>query len=101
LLPLQMLHGLTFGATHLGIMAAVSGFAPDGARGRAQGTIGASTALVSALATLACGAVYRSFGGPSTFLMMAPLALAGLVLVALAQRIHDPHRFGGGSPHKV
>ncbi|TFZ57567.1 MFS transporter [Methylorubrum sp. Q1] len=101
LLPLQMLHGLTFGATHLGIMAAVSGFAPDGARGRAQGTVGASTALVSALATLACGAVYRSFGGPSTFLMMAPLALAGLVLVALAQRIHDPRRFGGSSPHKV
>ncbi|KQQ14682.1 MFS transporter [Methylobacterium sp. Leaf123] len=101
LLPLQMLHGLTFGATHLGIMAAVSGFAPDGARGRAQGTVGASTALVSALATLACGAVYRSFGGPSTFLMMAPLALAGLVLVALAQRIHDPRGFGGGSPHKV
>ncbi|MBB2963189.1 MFS transporter [Methylobacterium sp. R2-1] len=101
LLPLQMLHGLSFGATHLGVMAAVSGFAPEGARGRAQGTVGASTALVSALATLACGAVYRSFGGPSTFLMMAPLALAGLVLVALAQRIHDPRRFGGGSPHKV
>ncbi|MCJ2028959.1 MFS transporter [Methylobacterium sp. J-043] len=101
LLPLQMLHGLTFGATHLGVMAAVSGFAPDGARGRAQGTVGASTALVSALATLACGAVYRSLGGPSTFLMMAPLALAGLVLVLRAQRIHDPRRFGGGSPHKV
>ena len=101
LLPLQMLHGLTFGATHLGVMAAVSGFAPEGARGRAQGTVGASTALVSAVATLACGAVYRAFGGPSTFLMMAPLALAGLVLVALAQRIHDPRRFGGGSPHTV
>ena len=101
LLPLQMLHGLTFGATHLGVMAAVSGFAPEGARGRAQGTVGASTALVSALATLACGAVYRSLGGPATFLMMAPLALAGLGLVALAQRIHDPGRFGSSSTHKV
>ncbi|WP_096487717.1 MFS transporter [Methylorubrum populi] len=101
LMPLQMLHGLTFGATHLGVMAAVSGFAPEGARGRAQGTVGASTALVSALATLACGAVYRSFGGPSTFLMMAPLALAGLGLVVLAQRIHDPGRFGSTSTHKV
>lgn len=101
LLPLQMLHGLTFGATHLGVMAAVSGFAPEGARGRAQGTVGASTALVSALATLACGAVYRSFGGSATFLMMAPLALAGLALVALAQRRHDPRRFGGGSTRKV
>ena len=101
LLPLQMLHGLTFGATHLGVMAAVSGFAPEGARGRAQGTVGASTALVSALATLACGAVYRSLGGPATFLMMAPLALAGLGLVAWARRLHEPRRFGSGSPHQV
>ncbi|WP_232630396.1 MFS transporter [Methylobacterium sp. Leaf118] len=86
LVPLQGLHALTFGATHLGAMAAVSGFAPEGARGRAQGTVGASTALVSALATLACGTVYGAFGGAATFLMMAPLALAGLGLVALARR---------------
>ncbi len=104
LLPLQALHGLTFGATHLGVMAAVSGFAPEGARGRAQGTVGASTAGVSALATLACGAVYRSLGGTATFLMMAPLALAGLVLVVLARRARhprEPGRFGDGSGDAV
>ncbi|CAO4176652.1 MFS transporter [Methylorubrum populi] len=100
LLPLQMLHGLTFGATHLGAMAAVSGFAPEGARGRAQGTVGASTAFVSALATLACGVIYRALGGPATFLAMAPLALAGLALMVLARRAREPSgtgRFGGGS----
>ncbi len=86
LVPLQMLHALTFGATHLGAMNAVSAFAPDGARGRAQGTVGASTALVSALATLACGSVYGAFGSGATFLMMAPLALSGLCLVGLARR---------------
>ncbi|KQT61518.1 MFS transporter [Methylobacterium sp. Leaf456] len=86
LVPLQMLHALTFGATHLGAMNAVSAFAPDGARGRAQGTVGASTALVSALATLACGAVYGALGSGATFLMMAPLAVSGLCLVALASR---------------
>ena len=86
LVPLQMLHGLTFGATHLGAMAAVSALAPDGARGRAQGTVGAATALVSALATLACGAVYGALGGSATFLAMAPLALAGLGLAVLARR---------------
>ncbi|PXW64031.1 MFS transporter [Methylobacterium sp. B4] len=101
LLPLQLLHGLTFGATHLGAMAAVSGFSPEGARGRAQGTVGASTALVSALATLACGAVYRSLGGPATFLMMAPLALAGLGLVVLAKRDREARRFGAGSRDAV
>ncbi|SFK37685.1 MFS transporter [Methylorubrum salsuginis] len=86
LVPLQMLHALTFGATHLGAMNAVSAFAPDGARGRAQGTVGASTALVSALATLACGSVYGALGSGATFLMMAPLALSGLCLVGLAHR---------------
>ncbi|WP_342150581.1 MFS transporter [Methylorubrum sp. SB2] len=86
LVPLQMLHALTFGATHLGAMNAVSAFAPDGARGRAQGTVGASTALVSALATLACGPVYGALGSGATFLMMAPLAVGGLCLVALARR---------------
>lgn len=100
LLPLQVLHGLTFGATHLGVMAAVSGFAPEGARGRAQGTVGASTAFVSALATLACGAIYRALGGSATFVAMAPLALAGLALVVLARRSRgrpETGRFGGGS----
>jgi PPP family 3-phenylpropionic acid transporter len=92
LVPLQMLHALTFGATHLGAMNAVSGLAPDGARGRAQGTVGASTALVSALATLACGPIYGALGSGATFLMMAPLAVGGLCLVALARRTAQPDK---------
>ena len=86
LAALQMLHGLTFGATHFGVMNAVSAFAPDGARGRAQGTVSAATALASACATLACGLVYRAQGPSATFLMMAPLALVGAGLVAMAAR---------------
>jgi len=66
-------------------MAAVSALAPDGARGRAQGTVSAATALASATSTLACGLVYAQAGGPATFLMMAPLALIGLGLAALAR----------------
>ena len=38
--PLQALHGLTFGATHLGAMAALAALAPEAARGRAQGLLG-------------------------------------------------------------
>lgn len=89
---LQALHAFTFGATQLGAMAAVSALAPDGARGRAQGSVGAATAFASAGAMLACGLVYREAGGPPTFLLMAPLALAGLCLAVLA-RSHD----GGAS----
>ncbi|MCJ2033724.1 MFS transporter [Methylobacterium sp. J-068] len=84
LIALQVLHGLTFGATQLGAMAAVSRFAPDGARGRAQGTVSSAGALASASATLLTGAAYQAGGGPLTFALMAPLALAGLCLVARA-----------------
>lgn len=86
LLVLQPLHGLTFGATQLGAMAAVSQFAPDGARGRAQGTLSAVSALASACSTLTSGAAYGSGGGPFAFALMAPLALAGLVLTLAAAR---------------
>ena len=85
LVPLQGLHGLTFGATQLGAMAAVSAYAPDGARGRAQGTLSAVNAGIAVVATLVSGLAYRS-GGPLAFLLMAPLAAAGLGLALAARR---------------
>jgi PPP family 3-phenylpropionic acid transporter len=90
--PLQTLHGFSFGATQLGAMAAVSRFAPEGARGRAQGTLSACNALVSACATLACGLAYRYGGGPLTFGLMAPLAVAGLCLTARAAHLAEAAR---------
>jgi PPP family 3-phenylpropionic acid transporter len=92
-IALQVLHGLSFGATQLGAMAAVSRYAPDGARGRAQGTVSATNALASASATLVCGAAYQAGGGPLTFALMAPLALLGLCLAARAARIAPPSAF--------
>ncbi|WP_244479509.1 MFS transporter [Methylobacterium sp. Leaf111] len=81
---LQVLHGLTFGATQLGAMAAVSRFAPDGARGRAQGTVSSAGALASASATLMTGAAYQAGGGPLAFVLMVPPAGLGLCLAARA-----------------
>lgn len=83
---LQCLHGFTFGATQLGAMAAVSSFAPDGARGRAQGTFSSANALASAASTLMSGIAYQAGGGPLTFALMTPLAVSGLVLTELAKR---------------
>ncbi|HEY8564286.1 MAG TPA: MFS transporter [Beijerinckiaceae bacterium] len=82
---LQALHGLTFGAMHLGSMAILSLLAPEGARGRAQGLLAAALALVTAAATLACGPLYTALGR-GLFLAMVPLALIGLAFVALAWR---------------
>ncbi|GJE38227.1 putative 3-phenylpropionic acid transporter [Methylobacterium persicinum] len=85
LVPLQALHGLTFGATQLGAMEAVSTLGPEGARGRAQGLLSAVNAGVSVAATLASGLIYREAGG-AVFLAMAPLAACGLALALVAAR---------------
>ncbi|GJD53165.1 hypothetical protein OPKNFCMD_5936 [Methylobacterium crusticola] len=86
ILPLQVLHGLTFGATQLGVMGALSRLAPEGGRGAAQGHYAAASALASASATLASGAAYRAGGGPLAFGLMLPLAACGLVLALAASR---------------
>lgn len=78
---LQTLHGLTFGATHLGAMAALASLAPEGARARAQGVLATAMALATAAATVVGGFAYGS-AGPLAFLAMIPLAGAGLVLAA-------------------
>lgn len=83
-LPLQALHGLTFGATQLGVMAALSRLAPEGARGAAQGTSAACAALASASATLASGVAYRAGGGSLAFGLMLPVAGLGLALTLAA-----------------
>jgi PPP family 3-phenylpropionic acid transporter len=94
---LQALHGLSFAATHLGTMAAFALLAPEGARGRAQGTLSAAMALGMAAGTVASGPVYRA-AGPLVFLAMVPLAAAGFVLALLAMRAYrgQPHRAGEG-----
>ncbi len=83
LVPLQVLHGLTFGATQLGAMEAVSSLSPEGARGRAQGTLSAVNAGIAVTATLASGLVYRE-AGALAFLAMAPLSACGVILALAA-----------------
>ncbi|HEX8164325.1 MAG TPA: MFS transporter [Beijerinckiaceae bacterium] len=94
---LQVLHGLTFAATHLGTMAAFALLAPEGARGRAQGFMSAAMALAMAAGTVASGPVFRA-AGPLVFLAMVPLAAAGFAFGLLAMRAYraQPHRAGEG-----
>lgn len=93
---LQALHGLSFGATHLGAMAALAALAPPDVRGRAQGTLSSAQALAMAGATMLSGVAYRA-GGPVVFLAMVPVATLGLVLVTVASRmLPQPQRAGEG-----
>lgn len=93
---LQALHGLSFGATHLGAMAALAALAPPDVRGRAQGTLSSAQALAMAGATVLSGAAFRA-GGPVVFLAMVPVAILGLLLaVAAARTLPQPQREGEG-----
>jgi MFS transporter, PPP family, 3-phenylpropionic acid transporter len=94
---LQVLHGLTFGATHLGAMAALAQLAPEGARGHAQGIMSAAHALAMAVATGLSGLIFRA-AGSAVFLAMVPLAAAGFAFALLALRAipAQPHKAGGG-----
>ncbi len=76
---LQLLHALTFGASHLGAMHFLSRAIPPPAAAAAQSLYAAaSAALGSGLVMLAAGMLYAGYGGQA-YLFMAPLSAAGLV----------------------
>ncbi len=75
---LQLLHALTFGASHLGAMHFMARRVPPGAAASAQSLYAAlSAGLGSGLVMLAAGALYAAYGGHA-FPFMALLSAAGL-----------------------
>jgi len=96
-LVLQVLHCLTFAATHIGTMAALTALSPAHARGRAQGIYGSLAALATAVSTVASGVIYKE-GGALVFAAMAPLGAIGFVLMLIAVRLMraQPQRAGSG-----
>ena len=79
---LQLLHALTFGATHLGAMNFLSRTVPPGAAASAQALYsGTSAGIGSGLVMLGAGALYAAYGGHA-YLFMAVLSAAGLLGVA-------------------
>jgi PPP family 3-phenylpropionic acid transporter len=92
---LQAMHSLSFGASHLGMMAALTALSPPGARGRAQGIYGSLAALATAGSTIVSGLIYKD-GGGEVFAAMAPLGAIGLILtlVAVGRLRAQPHKAG-------
>lgn len=88
LVPLQVLHGLTYGASHLGAMHFIKGRVPEAQAGTAQALYSTVTAGIGmGAAMVLAGVAYRQFGGLG-YLAMAVLALVSL-LAALALRRSD------------
>lgn len=83
---LQSLHGLTFGAAHLGAMQFMDRALPRRLAASAQGLYASITAgVVMGLASLAAGPLYRAYEGRAYF-AMAVLACAGLAASAVLMR---------------
>jgi PPP family 3-phenylpropionic acid transporter len=98
LLPLlQALHGLSFGATHLGSVQFLARTMPDRHGATAQGDFSTLMGIAMAAATGLSGALYGTFGGHA-YGAMALLAAAGGACVIVAQRITGLRR---GHPHKA
>ncbi len=81
---LQTLHGLSFGATHLGLVHFIGATFPEGRAARAQSV--AATLMGAAMAglTAASGLLYATFGA-GAFLAMAAACAAGLLALLLAR----------------
>ena len=78
-IALQLLHGLTFGATYLGAMHFLSRNVPAAAAARAQTLFtAAASGLGGGLVMAASGALYVAYGGRA-YLAMAGLSAAGLL----------------------
>lgn len=94
---LQTLHSLSFAATHIGTMAALTALAPMRARGRAQGIYGSLAALATAISTIGSGIIYQE-AGPLVFAAMAPLGATGFVLMLIVVRMlkAQPQSAGSG-----
>src|SRR5439155_25096495 len=76
---LQLLHALTFGASHLGAMHFLARSVPPGVAASAQSLYAAlSAGLGSGLVMLVAGVLYAAYGGQA-YPFMALLSAAGLV----------------------
>lgn len=85
LAAVQLLHGVSFGATHLGAQALMARLVPQGLTATAQGYLFTLSGACIALAAMASGRIYAT--SPSAmYLLMAAMAVVGGVFIVLMRR---------------
>jgi len=83
--PIQALHALTFGATHLAIMNYLAESVPDRHSSGAQGLFSTVLGLLTGAVMLVAGPLYRTVG-TGGYGVMAAMALVGGVVLAVSLR---------------
>jgi len=81
LVLIQCLHGLSFGATHLGAIQFIARAAGDRRAAAAQGDLSTLLAIANAAATALSGLLYTTLGDHGYAVMAAMAALGGACLV--------------------
>jgi PPP family 3-phenylpropionic acid transporter len=95
---LQVLHGITFGATHIGAIHFMARFVPEGRVGTAQALYASATSgIILGGATLAAGPLYAAFGARA-YIAMAMIAAAGLVAALALAATTRPRPGSPGRP---
>jgi PPP family 3-phenylpropionic acid transporter len=87
LLVVQLLHALSFGATHLGTMGLLAHRVPGHSLATAQGTLTAAIGIVSATATILSGRLYNDFGQSIYFGMAAMAAVGAAVMLTNRRKV--------------
>lgn len=91
---LQTLHGLSFGAVHLGTMHFLADNIAEERMGAAQGASFVLGGAAMAIAVFSSGPLYALLG-VKAYLVMAAASVAGLALVGMAARL-QPHKASVG-----
>ena len=88
LVPLQILHGVTFGATHLGAIHFMGRTVPEGQAGTAQALYASVTGgIAMGGAMLLAGPLYAAYAGRAYWAMAVVAAVGlGASLVLLRER---------------
>lgn len=85
LAAVQLLHGVSYGATQLGTMGVLVTLVPPGLTATAQGYLFTLSGVCMALAAIVAGRLHH-YSPPSVYILMAVMALVSGVIIALAYR---------------
>ena len=86
----QLMHGLTFGITQVGIVALLVRSVPHHLLASAQGYLVAFGGIVSAITVVASGLIYARWGS-GVYVVMAAMATAGGTVMIVWRRRLDAH----------
>ena len=87
----QLMHGLTFGITQVGIVALLVRSVPHHLLASAQGYLVAFGGIVSAVTVIVSGLIYARWGSGVYFVMAVMAAAGGMVMLVWRSRLDAAH----------